>query len=101
MNFIIPFIVGWCGTGWPWRFPWPRGGGGTDPGDPWPDNCPMCGGIIGGIAAVVLEIILQNQLADVGFGARLAVDFFAGSFAASLIGGVARLATGNRRTVRG
>jgi hypothetical protein len=101
MEYIIPFIVGWCGTGWPWRFHGPIGGGGTDPDNPWPDNCPMCGGILGGIAAIVLEIVLRQQLADVGFGGHLAIDFFAGSFAVSLVGGAMRLMGGNRTVVRG
>ena len=102
MNWIIPFIVGWCGTGWPWRIPIPGGGGGGggDPGDPWP-GCEVCGGLLGGIAAVVFEILLARQLADVGFGGHLAIDFFVGSFAVSLIGGVVALATGKRTVSRG
>jgi len=101
MNFILPFIVGWCGTGWPWH---PRigggGGGGTDPDNPWPTNCPVCGGILGGLAAIVLEMVLAQQLANVGFGGHLAVDFFAGSFAVSLVSGLVGLVSGNRAPVR-
>ena len=102
MNFILPFIVGWCGTGWPWRIPIPRGGGGgTDPDNPWPDNCPVCGGILGGIAAIILEVVLAGQLANVGFGGHLAVDFFAGSFAVGLVRGITGMMGGNRSVSRG
>jgi len=100
MNFIIPFIVGWCGTGWPWHIHVPGGGGGGgDPGDPWP-GCTVCGGILGGIAAIIFEIVLAQQLADVGFGGHLALDFFAGSFAVGLVGGALRLIGGNKMAAR-
>jgi hypothetical protein len=100
MDFIIPFITGWCGTGWPFRFHGSSGGG-FDPDFPWPDNCPPCAGFIGGVAAIILEMVLARQLANVGFGGHLAVDFLAGSFAVSLIGGVVRLTSGNRTVTRG
>ena len=48
MEYFLVAIAGWCGTGWPIRFPGvPIGGGGPD--DPWPDNCPPCGGVISGV----------------------------------------------------
>ena len=100
MDFIIPFIVGWCGTGWPFHILGSGGGGGTDPDNPWPTHCPQCGGVLGGIAAVILEVVLARQLANAGFGGHLAVDFFAGSFAVSLIGGAVRLMSGNRAVAR-
>lgn len=62
MDWIIPAIVGWCGTGWPWRFPFPSGGGGTGPDDSWPPNCPMCG-LITKIAGAILAVIIVNVLA--------------------------------------
>src|SRR5690606_25344792 len=62
MDWIIPAIVGWCGTGWPWRFPCPSGGGGTGPDDPWPPTCPMCG-LITKIAGAILAVIIVNVLA--------------------------------------
>lgn len=101
MDFAIPFIVGWCGTGWPWHFPGGGGGGGTDPDNPWPIGCAVCKRILGGIAAVILEMVLARQLANAGFGGHVAFDFFAGSFAVTLVGGVLALASGNRNVARG
>jgi len=100
MNFILPFIVGWCGTGWPLRFRGSRGTGGFDPDFPWPDNCPPCAGFIGGVAAIVFEFLLVREMANVGFGGHLAVDFFVGSFAVSLIGGVVGLTSRSKAPMR-
>ena len=100
MDFVIPFIVGWCGTGWPWHPRIPGGGGGGGGDDPWPINCIVCGRILGGIAAVILEMVLARQLANAGFGGHLAVDFFAGSFAVTLVGGLLGMMSGNRTVTR-
>jgi hypothetical protein len=63
MDWIIPAIVGWCGTGWPWRFPFPSGGGGGfDPDNPWPPNCPMCG-LVTKLAGAILAVVIVNVLA--------------------------------------
>ena len=93
MDWLIPFIVGWCGTV-PIRWKFPPGGGGPGGGgdDPWPPNCPQCVAVLGGIAAVVLEIILRPQLGEMGLGTRMTFDFFAGMFAASALSGIGNMA---------
>lgn len=86
MEFGLAFIIGWCGTYWPWRWRGPVGPG-RDPDDPWPPNCWVCGPIIGGIAAVILEATVGKQV-----GTGLLEDgmlwFFTGAFGSSLIGGL-------------
>lgn len=96
MSWLLPFIVGWCGTGWPFRWPRPKGGGGWvfDPDWPWPPNCIVCAGIIGGLSAVILEATLQPLIGDFRPGPLLAVYFFSGSFGASVVSGIGQLMTG-------
>jgi len=84
-NLVIAAIVGWCGTGWPFRFPRVGGGGGVEPGD-WPPNCPMCGQIIGAISAVILVSVLGSHFEGSGLLGLVTLSFFAGSFGSNLIG---------------
>ena len=99
MEWLVYAIIGYCGTRWPRRFPGGGGtGGGFDPDDPWPPNCPMCGGIIGAISAVVVIYLAGAQFANAGFFAMAVISFAAGVVGDSLIGGVVGMA---RRGSRG
>ena len=92
-HYLIAAFVGWCGTGWPRR--WPivgTGGGGVEPGD-WPPNCPMCGGIVAAISAVILVAVLGPAAETAGLGGLIALSFFAGSFGSSLVGGIRGMAS--------
>jgi hypothetical protein len=98
MDWIFPLIVGWCGTGWPHRF-WPKGGGGGggfDPDNPWPVNCPMCGGIVASLGALVIDILVLPHVGDVGIFGRGLVDFAGGAFASGIVGGLVGMMRGNR-----
>ena len=90
MDWLISGIIGWCGTGWPRRFHGGGGGGGGDP-DPWPPNCPMCGGIIGARSAIVINQIVAGHIAGGGFFATAVISFAAGYVGNSLIGGIVGL----------
>ena len=85
MDWLIPAIIGWCGTYW--RPKLPGGGGGRDPDDPWPPNCWVCGGIIGAISAVVINPAVAPALTDAGFFCHALVSFMAGAVGNHLIGG--------------
>lgn len=82
MDWLLPFIIGWCGgviivIYKP--FPWPP---------PGPDNCIVCGGLLGGIGAIILEQILRPSIVDIGFGDRFLFDLAAGFATASLVRGI-------------
>ena len=62
MEYLLVAIIGWCGTYWPRRFPLPGGGGYPNPDDPWPPYCPVCGPIIGAIAAVAMLLPISFHL---------------------------------------
>ena len=101
MGYFLAFIVGWCGTYWPRRFP-PIGGGGPgprDPSDPWPPNCPMCGPLIGGIAALIFEAAVGAEIGRTFFE-DVAAWFFVGAFAASAVGSLMSLGGRNRVDAR-
>ena len=102
MVWVLAAIAGWCGTGWPIRFPWPGGGGGGgSPDDPWPDNCPVCGMVIGAIMGVIIWEVVGRQLApDASLLEIAAVGFLGGSFGSSLVTGVMRLGSRNKVTTR-
>ena len=94
MEYLLAAIAGWCGTGWPIRFP--IGGGGGTPDDPWPDNCPVCGMVIGAIAGVVIYLVVGPQYGAAGALVPTAVlGFLGGSFGSSLVRGV--MALGRKR----
>jgi len=86
MDWILAAIVGWCGTGWPIRIRG-GGGGGVEPGD-WPPNCWVCGPLVGAIAGVVIVYALGGYYAEAGMLGTVALAFFGGSFASTLLGGV-------------
>jgi hypothetical protein len=92
IDLLVPAIIGWCGTGWPRHFPGggPTGGG-FDPDNPWPPNCPMCGGVIGAISAVVIYSLVGAQFANAGFIGMAIISFAAGSVGNSLVGGIVGL----------
>ena len=91
-DLIIAAIIGWCGTGWPIRFPNVPGGG-VEPGD-WPPNCPMCGAIVGAISAVILVAVLGSNIAGGGFVGLATLAFFGGSFGSKLVGGLRGMMAG-------
>lgn len=86
-------ISGYCGTGWPIRFPIPPGGGPVPPDGDWPPNCPVCGPIVGAVAGVVTVFALGPQFGDTGVFQTVALGFLGGSFLAHLIGGVRFMVT--------
>ena len=88
MALFLAFMFGWVGGSWTRRW---------DPDDPWPPNCWVCGGILGGIAAVILEAV-GNPGAN-GLIEHAVLDFFVGAFAATLVGGLLGLAKPRNRTV--
>jgi hypothetical protein len=92
MDLILAAIVGWCGTGWPIRFPYVGGGGGVEPGD-WPPNCPVCGPIVGALAGAVIVYAFGSHFASAGMLGTVTLAFFGGSFGASLIGGIRQIIT--------
>jgi hypothetical protein len=97
MDWIIPAVIGWCGTYWPIRLRFPPGGGGGggfDPDNPWPPNCAVCGGIIGSIAAVIINILVGPIIREAGFFAMAVTAFAAGSAANGLIGGIVGMIRG-------
>lgn len=94
MQWLLLAIVGWCGTGWPWYFRFGKGGGGIDPVDPWPINCPPCGGVIGAISAIVIYPLVSNLVAEAGFTGLVVTAFAAGSFGNGLIGGIVGMIRG-------
>ena len=94
MEYFLAFMVGWCGTYWPRRFPFPVGPGPWDPNDPWPPGCEVCGPILGGLAAVVLEAVFGREVGT-GLIEDSVLWFFAGAFGSSLVGGL--MAFGKRR----
>jgi len=77
-TYLIVAIAGWCGTGWPRRFPVVGGGGGVEPGD-WPPNCWVCGPLVGAISAVILVAVLGSAVETAGLGGLMAFSFLAGS----------------------
>ena len=94
-DLILAGIVGWCGTYWPRRFPFPIGGGGG--GDPWPDGCEVCGDILGAIGGVVLWLVIGRAFEGSGVAEIAIVSFFGGAFLYSAVRGLMGL--GNRGRV--
>ena len=97
MQWLLLAIIGWCGTGWPRRFPGGGGGGGFDPDNPWPPNCWVCGGIIGAVSAVVIYPLVASQLVDAGFLGLAVTAFTAGYAGNGLVGGIVGMVRGNKR----
>lgn len=91
-DFILAAIIGWCGTGWPIRFPNVPGGG-VEPGD-WPPNCPMCGQLIGAISAVILVAVLGTNIAGSGLLGLALLSFFGGSFGSNLVANLRSMVAG-------
>ncbi|HXU29680.1 MAG TPA: hypothetical protein VN851_03795 [Thermoanaerobaculia bacterium] len=94
MDYVLAAIVGWCGTGWPIRFPHIGGGtGGFDPDFPWPPNCWACGKLWGSLAAILTVAALGSHFANEGLLATVTLSFFGGSFGSSLVSGLGRMVT--------
>lgn len=90
MALFLAFMFGWVGGYWPKRW---------DPDDPWPPNCPVCGALLGGIAAIILEAF--GKPAATGLFEHAVLDFFVGAFAATLVGGLLAFAKPRTRVVNG
>lgn len=97
MDWLIPAIVGWCGTGWPWRWPFVpsgTGGGGFDPDNPWPPNCPVCGLItrLGGAAVSIFaaNALAGNELTS-GLLGTVVVSLAAGKVGGDIVNTVGRM----------
>jgi len=93
MDYVLAAIVGWCGFGWPIRFPRVSGGIGDGIGPDWPDNCPPCGQFLGALAGILTVIILGSHFADAGMLGTVTLAFFGGSFGSSLVSGLGRMVT--------
>ncbi len=93
-GYLVAAIVGWCGTGWPLRFPRPSGGGGIEPGDIGPPGCIWCNGIVGAISAVILVAVLGSTFESTGLFGLATLSFFGGSFGASVVAGARNLMKG-------
>ena len=100
MDWLIPAIIGWCGTGWPWRFPIPSGGGGGfDPDNPWPPNCPMCG-LIPKFAGALLAVLVIRELGGIifvsgSFGLTI-ISLGAGKVGADVVNAIGGMIGGNK-----
>lgn len=94
MQWLLLAIIGWCGTGWPWRFGGRGGGTSPDPDNPWPPNCWVCGGLIGSLSAIVIYPMVSTLVADAGFTGMVVTAFAAGSFGNSLVGGIVGMVRG-------
>jgi hypothetical protein len=97
MDWILPVIVGWCGTGFPFKWWGGRGGGGFDPDWPWPPNCWVCWGVLGAVISVVIDPIVRPQVADGGVFARIVVDFLAAGAGSTLVSGLYGMVAGKGR----
>ena len=88
MELFLAAIVGWCGTGWPFHFPRPSGGGsgGYEPGDWGPPGCWVCGRLLGAIGGIVAVSIFGAQIGDAGIAGMAIVAFFGGSFLSEAVG---------------
>ena len=89
-NYLLAAIIGWCGTGWPIRFPIPPGGGGGggEPGDIGPPGCKVCNQLAGAVSAVILVAVVGPSFESTGLLGLAAISFFGGSFGANLLGGL-------------
>jgi hypothetical protein len=98
MEYVLVALAGWVGAGWPISIG--RGGGTAgipDPEDPNPPLCWVCTFVIGAIAAVILWLVLAQELGpDAGFGTKVVFGLIAGSFGGSLVRGL--LGLGKRNT---
>lgn len=84
--FGLWLLVGWCGTPWPRRWPWPR----PDPPPWWLQVVGAVGGIIGGWAYQTMW-----PAGDMGVGALYAAATSVGALVGSIIlQDVVGLATG-------
>lgn len=91
MDWLVIALIGWCGTGWPRRFPGGGTGGGGFPDDPWPPDCWVCAGVIGALSALVINWVVGAHFANAGFVGMAVISFAAGSVGNSLIGGLVGL----------
>ena len=74
---IIWFILGGWGSGL-----------GRDPEDYWPKWCWKCRIIIGGIGAIIINMIVEKAITDGGFVAMAIVSLAAGYTISRLAGGI-------------
>ena len=75
--WIIQFLIGALGSGL-----------GRDPEDYWPKWCWKCAIIIGGIGAIIINMIVANAIRDEGFFAMALVSLAAGFTVSRLVGGL-------------
>jgi hypothetical protein len=85
MDWLIIFVLGGLGSGWP------RG-----PDDPWPDNCPPCSLIIGGLAAILINVLAPIDVGT-GFLPMAVISFAAGYTGARLVSGAGRMIAGKAK----
>ena len=78
--WIIYFILGGWGSGL-----------GRDTEDYWPKWCWKCSIILGGIAAIIINMIVADSIRDGGFIAVALVSMAAGFTVSRLLGGLAAM----------
>ena len=88
LHWIIPALIGWCGTRWPWHLGGGSGGGGDDP---WPSNCPVCGPLFGALSAVLVSQLLGASIENAGFFGSAFVSLAAGKVGSDIVGFVVGL----------
>ena len=86
MSLLIIFILGGLGSGWP-----------RDPEDYWPRWCIACRVIMGGLSAIIINVLAGAAMPDAGFTGLAVVSFASGYVGSRLIGGAMKLASAEKR----
>jgi len=82
-------LVGWCGTGWPRRFPWPP----PPPPEPWLTKAiSLVGGVVGGYAYTYLWPMSQTIT-----GVEVAASAVGAFIGAVVLGDLYALARGSMK----
>lgn len=82
MDWILPIVFGWAGGAWAasWH---------SNDDDGWwrnPPGCIMCGGIIGAVVAVIIEMLVRPQMGDALMLDHAVLNLASGVFGSTLIG---------------
>ena len=86
MSLLIIFILGGLGSGWP-----------RDPEDYWPRWCIACRVIMGGLSAIIINVLAGAAMPDAGFTGLVVVSFASGYVGSRLIGSALKLASAEKR----
>ena len=91
-GWIIAAVFGGWGGSW-WRF-----GEGWERNPPW---CLPCLVFLGALSAIVINVLIGQELGNLSFFDRALLSFGSGVAGTTLIGGVLDLARGNKAGIRG